>query len=78
MISADAATPYAHDPVSRALGIVLDAAAPGRARVRMRVTEDMANTHGITHGGYVFLLADTAFGYAANAAGPVALTWRRS
>jgi acyl-CoA thioesterase len=31
----------------------------------------MLNGHGIAHGGYVFLLADTAFAYACNAYGPV-------
>jgi acyl-CoA thioesterase len=35
------------------------------------VTTDMVNGHGMTHGGYVFLLADTAFALACNTAGPV-------
>jgi acyl-CoA thioesterase len=37
----------------------------------MRVTEAMVNGHAIAHGGYVFLLADTAFAYACNSRGPV-------
>jgi len=44
---------------------------PGRATARMRVTADMTNGHGIAHGGYIFLLADTAFAYACNSYGPV-------
>jgi acyl-CoA thioesterase len=37
----------------------------------MRVTGDMTNGHRIAHGGYIFLLADTAFAYACNSYGPV-------
>jgi acyl-CoA thioesterase len=40
--------------------------APGRARLRMAVAETMVNGFGIAHGGYVFLLADSAFAYACN------------
>ena len=42
----------------------------GRAVLRLRVTESMINGHGLAHGGYVFLLADTAFAYACNSHGP--------
>ena len=58
------------DVASRALGIELVEAADGRAVARMRVTATMVNGHAIAHGGYVFLLADTAFACACNAAGP--------
>ncbi len=40
--------------------------APGRARLRMTVADTMVNGFGIAHGGYLFLLADTAFAYACN------------
>jgi len=40
--------------------------APGRVVARMAVTDSMINGHGIVHGGYVFLLADTAFAFACN------------
>ncbi len=33
----------------------------------------MLNMHGTVHGGYLFLLADAAFGYAANTHGPMAV-----
>jgi acyl-CoA thioesterase len=59
----------AADVASTALGIELVDVAPGRARVRMRVTEGMLNGHKICHGGYVFLLADTAFAVACNTYG---------
>ena len=35
----------------------------------MRISEAMVNGHGIAHGGYVFLLADTAFAFACNTYG---------
>jgi acyl-CoA thioesterase len=57
---------YAEDAASRALGITVDGVAPGRATARMAVTGAMVNGHGIAHGGYVFLLADTAFAFACN------------
>ncbi|MGI8332419.1 hydroxyphenylacetyl-CoA thioesterase PaaI [Actinomadura scrupuli] len=59
------------DQASRALGIELLAAGEGRAVARMRVTETMINGHDLAHGGYLFLLADTAFACACNSHGPV-------
>jgi phenylacetic acid degradation protein PaaD len=37
----------------------------------MRVREDMVNGHGITHGAFVFAVADTAFACACNSHGPL-------
>lgn len=65
--SADAM--YAADLASQALGIEIDEVTPGHARARMTVTETMLNGHRIAHGGYVFLLADTAFAFACNTYG---------
>jgi acyl-CoA thioesterase len=59
-------TMYEHDPASQALGMTLDAIRPGFARMRMRVREDMLNGHGTCHGGYIFMLADSAFAFACN------------
>ena len=61
------------DVASRSLGIELVEAGPGRATARMRVTEAMLNGYRILHGGYLFLLADTAFGCACNSHGPMAV-----
>jgi acyl-CoA thioesterase len=62
---------FAADGASHALGIeALDLEA-GRARLRMTVTTRMVNGHGIAHGGYVFLLADSAFACACNREGSV-------
>ena len=59
------------DVASRALGIELLEAGRGRAVARMRVTDAMINGHGLAHGGYLFLLGDTAFACACNSHGPV-------
>ncbi|MHA6765552.1 hydroxyphenylacetyl-CoA thioesterase PaaI [Streptacidiphilus sp. PAMC 29251] len=62
---------FAADKASQNLGMELLEAADGSARLRMAVTPTMVNGHGIAHGGYVFLLADTAFACACNSFGPV-------
>lgn len=59
------------DLASRSLGMRLIDAGPGHATVRMTVTDTMVNGHALAHGGYVFLLADTAFACACNSHGPV-------
>ena len=59
------------DLASRSLGITLLDAGPGFAVVRMTITDAMVNGHDLAHGGYVFLLADTAFACACNSHGPV-------
>ena len=66
-----AAAMYEADLASRNLGIQIDQVAPGRATARMLVRDTMLNGHDICHGGYVFLLADTAFAFACNTYGPV-------
>ncbi|MFB9909700.1 hydroxyphenylacetyl-CoA thioesterase PaaI [Allokutzneria oryzae] len=62
---------FAGDNASRAAGIEILAAGEGHASARMRITSDMVNGHGIAHGGYVFLLADSTFAFACNGHGPV-------
>jgi acyl-CoA thioesterase len=59
-------TMYERDAASQALGMTLDAIRPGYARMRMRVRGDMLNGHGTCHGGYIFMLADSAFAFACN------------
>ncbi|WP_133909289.1 hydroxyphenylacetyl-CoA thioesterase PaaI [Actinophytocola oryzae] len=59
------------DLASRSLGMELVDAGPGHATVRMVVRDTMVNGHALAHGGYVFLLADTAFACACNSHGPV-------
>ncbi|MDN4036871.1 hydroxyphenylacetyl-CoA thioesterase PaaI [Massilia sp. YIM B02443] len=59
-------TMFERDPASQALGMTLDAIKPGYARMSMTVRPDMLNGHGTAHGGYIFMLADSAFAFACN------------
>jgi acyl-CoA thioesterase len=61
----------AGDAASRALGIDVIDAADGAATATMTVRADMVNGHGITHGAFVFAVADTAFACACNSHGPL-------
>ena len=61
-----AATMWASDAASRALGMQVVAVTPGRATLTMHVREDMVNGHAIGHGGFTFTLADSAFAFACN------------
>ena len=61
-----AAAMRAGDRASQALGLELARIRPGRAVFTMKVRPDMVNGHGICHGGLIYLLADTAFAFAAN------------
>jgi acyl-CoA thioesterase len=72
-VQARAAAMWAEDRASVGLGMRLDEVAPGRARLSMRITEAMANGHGICHGGFIFTLADSAMAFAANPRGEPAV-----
>lgn len=54
------------DLAARRLGITLVGMSPGGSVLRMTVQPDMVNSHGTCHGGIIFTLADSAFGYACN------------
>lgn len=54
------------DLTAHKLGMELISMGPGRSVVRMTVQPDMVNSHGTCHGGMIFTLADSAFGYACN------------
>ncbi|MGW7423972.1 hydroxyphenylacetyl-CoA thioesterase PaaI [Streptomyces sp. NPDC054813] len=64
-------TMFAADEASRGLGIELLEHGEGTAVLRMTVAPSQVNGHRIAHGGYLFLLADTAFACACNSHGPV-------
>ena len=55
-----------HDRASESLGMTVLVNEPGHSVVTMTVREDMLNGFAITHGGFVFALADTAFAIACN------------
>ncbi|WP_434592780.1 hydroxyphenylacetyl-CoA thioesterase PaaI [Brevibacterium sp. 1718] len=66
-----AAAMFANDRASQHLGITVDDHGPGWAQCSMRVTDIMTNGHDITHGGYIFLFADTTFAMACNHPGSI-------
>ena len=59
-------TMFERDPASQALGMLLAEIRPGYARMTMTVRGDMLNGHQTCHGGYIFMLADSAFAFACN------------
>lgn len=54
--------------------MVLEDVGPGRSRVSMVVRPDMANGLGVCHGGFIFILADSAMAFASNAYGDQVVT----
>jgi acyl-CoA thioesterase len=61
-----AAALWADDTASAGLGMRLVSVSDGTAVLEMPVRDDMVNGHGIAHGGFIFLLADSAFAFACN------------
>ena len=57
---------WKEDDASQGLGMEIIRVAPGEAVLTMTVTPQMVNGHGIAHGGFIFLLADSAFAFACN------------
>ena len=57
---------WAKDGASRSLGMRLMSVEPGRAVLGMTVSDAMVNGHGLCHGGFIFMLADSAFATACN------------
>lgn len=66
-----AAAMFANDRASQHLGITVDDHGPGWAQCSLTITDIMANGHEITHGGYIFLFADTTFAMACNYPGSI-------
>lgn len=69
LAEASAAAMWDDDRASRALGMRIERVAPGEAVLSMVVRADMTNGHGMCHGGFIFLLADSAFAFACNSDG---------
>jgi acyl-CoA thioesterase len=65
---ADAVTQamWTRDRSSQGLGMQILSVKPGYAKMAMLVRADMVNGHHICHGGFMFILADSAFAYACN------------
>jgi acyl-CoA thioesterase len=56
----------AKDRASQGLGLRVTHISPGQATLTMTVRDDMLNGFDICHGGYLTLLADSAFAFACN------------
>jgi acyl-CoA thioesterase len=68
----------AADAFSRWLGIKVLAVGPRQATVAMRVRDDMVNGFGVSHGGVVYSLADSALAFASNTHGRVTVSIENS
>ena len=60
------ATLWENDRASQSLGFKIERVAPGEAVVSVKVDDDKLNGHDTCHGGIIFSLADSAFGFACN------------
>jgi acyl-CoA thioesterase len=63
---ATAAASLPNEPLFAHFGLTLADIGPGRARFEMTVRADMLNAGGVCHGGMIFMLADSALGFACN------------
>ncbi len=63
----------AHDAFSQWLGIEVVSIAPGASTLRMTVRPEMLNGFRIGHGGIAYALADSAFAFASNSYGRIAV-----
>src|SRR5258705_1458919 len=57
---------WKEDDASKGLGMEILQISAGEAMLTMTVKPHMVNGHGIAHGGFIFLLADSAFAFACN------------
>jgi acyl-CoA thioesterase len=57
---------WKNDDASKGLGMEILEVKAGEAVLAMTVKPHMVNGHGIAHGGFIFLLADSAFAFACN------------
>ena len=68
----------AKDEFSRWLGVDLLQLKPAYCVCRMLVRKEMLNGFGVAHGGVVFSLADSAFAFACNTQGRIAMSIENS
>lgn len=65
---------FAHDQFSQLLGMEIIDISEGSATVSLLVTGRMTNGFGIAHGGITYSLADSAFAFACNSLGHIAVS----
>ncbi|MEM6964907.1 MAG: hotdog fold thioesterase [Bacteroidota bacterium] len=62
------------DYCSQWLGIEPILIEEGHCKIKMRVRKEMLNGHGMLHGGIAFTFADSAFAFASNSYGRMAVS----
>jgi acyl-CoA thioesterase len=67
-----------NDSASQRLGMQLLDVGVGSATLSMEIKDEHLNGHKICHGGYIFLLADSAFAFAANSYNQLAVAQHNS
>jgi acyl-CoA thioesterase len=68
----------ARDRFSAWLGLEVLSVEAGACTCRMTVREEMVNGFGVSHGGVVFSLADSAFAFACNSSGFITVSIENS
>lgn len=68
----------AQDAFSKWLGVEVLAVGPGTATIRMTVRPEMCNGFFVCHGGVTFAFADSAFAFACNTQGNLAVSIENS
>lgn len=62
------------DYCSQWMGVELLSIEEGYCKIKMTVKKEMLNGHGILHGGIAFTFADSAFAFASNSFGRIAVS----
>ncbi|MFT6656914.1 hydroxyphenylacetyl-CoA thioesterase PaaI [Maritalea sp.] len=73
-----ASTMWENDSASQRVGMKLVEIGVGSATLTMTIGEEHLNGHKICHGGYVFMLADSAFAFACNSYNQLAVAHQNS
>ncbi len=63
-----------HDYCTQWLGATAVFVKEGHCKLQMQVRKEMLNGHGILHGGIAYTFADSAFAFASNSYGRVAVS----
>ncbi len=69
---------WSNDSASQRIGMKLAGVGPGIATLTMQIGDDHLNGHKICHGGYIFMLADSAFAFACNSYNQLAVAHQNS
>lgn len=62
------------NPVIKMLGMQVRQAQPGQVQLTMTIQENMVNSHGTCHGGFLFTLCDQTAGYTCMSRNEAAVT----